>query len=277
MKILNINKCFILLIILLIADCALGAFIGVWRDWYWQSLSDKHFNLWILYIAEFSGVALVSCFVSSYSQYVTSVAALGMRTKLTRKALQLNHHKGVEGGNQRIQEDCMSYPTLLVNLTVGVLRSLIMIVVFVVIILQHLSVAYLLIPVLYSVVGTLIAGKIAMPLISLNYINQVFEAKFRQSLTKINYRDVHGNNFKMFKKTKHLAYFQVFYNQITIIIPHLALSGLYFSGRITFGIFMQVAASFAEIINSMSYLINSFGDINRLLSCRRRLKEISLI
>lgn len=277
MKILNIKRCFIIIILLLAIECAISGFIGVWRDWYWSSLSDKHFNLWMLYIAEFSGAAILGCWVSGYGQYVANITALDLRTKLTRKALKLQSHLGIEGGNQRVQEDCMAYPTLLINFIVGSTRSAIMLIVFTIIVLHSVPAWYLIIPFAYTVVGTLLAGKIAIPLINLNYINQVFEAKFRQILTKNNYKDVHRNNFKLFKRTKFLAYFQSFYNQITVIMPHIALIGLYFSGKITFGIFMQIAASFAEMINSMSYLINSFGDINKLLSCRRRLKEIKLI
>jgi ABC-type uncharacterized transport system fused permease/ATPase subunit len=88
---------------------------------------------------------------------------------------------------------------------------------------------------------------------------------------------VHSNNYKLFVKTKYLQYFQSFYNQITVIIPHLILIGLYFTGRITFGIFMQVASSMAEIINNLSFILNSFSEINRFLSCRRRLKELQII
>jgi ABC-type uncharacterized transport system fused permease/ATPase subunit len=40
---------------------------------------------------------------------------------------------------------------------------------------------------------------------------------------------------------------------------------------------MQVASSMAEIINNLSFILNSFSEINRFLSCRRRLKELQII
>ncbi len=277
MRIISINKYLVILGLLLILDCSLGGFIGVWRDWYWSSISNKDLNKWLLYLSEFAGVALLSCWVSGYSQYLGNIVSLSMRTNLTRRALRLNNHSEIEGGTQRVQEDCKNYPLLLIGLLTTFLRSIIMIVVFAVIILVHLPWYYLLIPLIYSAIGTLLAGKIAFPLVYLNYINQVVEAKFRQVISKLNYAKAHRQNFLLFKRTKYLAYFQSFYNQITVIIPHIILAVLYFTGRLTFGVFMQMASSMAEITNSLSIVIYSLNDINNLLSCRRRLKELTII
>lgn len=277
MKILNKTKYFILLGALLLLDCSIGGYIGVWREYYWSTISNRQLSLWIFYLVQFVGLALLSCLISGYSQYISNILSLSIRTTLSKKALKLQTYKSIEGGGQRIQEDCLSYPTLFISLVSGIFRSIIMILVFSCIIVSQLSWYYLLFPLLYSVLGTILAGKIAFPLINLNYLNQVFEAKFRQILTKISYIDVHSNNFKMFKTNKLLTYFQSFYNQVTIIVPHLILAPLYFTARITFGIFMQLASGIVEIINSLSYIINCFADINKFLSCRKRLKEIKVI
>lgn len=277
MKVFNLNKYFAILTLLLLIDCALGGFIGVWRDWYWTSLQKMEFSKWVLYVSEFSIVALISCGVSGYSQYLCNILSLKMRTNLTRKAIKSTSYQAIEGGAQRVQEDCWNYPQLLISLIGSGLRSCIMIVVFSTIILFSLPWYYLLLPLAYSIWGTIFAAKIAKPLIYLNYLNQVVEAAFRQTLSKLKYKQVHANNHKLFIKTKYLQYFQSFYSQITIIIPHLVLSFLYFSGKITFGIFMQIAASMTEIINSLSIIILSLNDINKFLSCRKRLKEIGVL
>ncbi len=160
-----------------------------------------------------------------------------------------------------------------------------MIVSFSVIIALTLPTYYLIIPTLYTIIGTYIAAKIANPLINLNYINQVKEAAYRALLVyktrfeqkKDLYEEVYSNNYNLFIKTKHLNYFQNFYNQITIIIPHLLLAKLYFGAIISFGVLMQMASGMVELINQGSYLINSFSDINKLLASRKRLKELEII
>lgn len=276
MKLFNKNKYFIILLVLLLLDCGIGSYIGVWRNSYWSSISNKNISLWVEKICEFSVAALLSCWVSGKSQYIINIISLNIRNSLTKKAFKLNVSQ-VEGHEQRIQEDCFRYPTLIINLGIALFRSVVMIIAFSVIILQHVSWYYLLIPIIYAFIGTLLAGKIAYPLISLNYLNQVFEAQFRRKLDKLSYILAHNNNRKLFKSTKYLQYFQSFFQQITTIFPHLCLASLYFSGKIVFGVFMQIAASMTEITNSLSIIILSLNDINNLISCRKRLKELRLI
>ncbi len=276
MKIFINKKYLFFLISLVLIDCSIGAYIGYWRELYWESLSNKQYLLWIRYIVEFIAAALLSCGVAGYTQYLINIISLNIRTNLTNQTLK-TEYQYIEGYQQRIQEDCARYPNLLLNLSVNLVRSLIMIIAFSIIILQHISWYYLLIPFVYSFIGTFIAGKIAFPLINLNYLNQVVEAKFRQSLSRLNYLLAHKNNRSLFKKTKHLQYFQSFFSQITVIFPHLVLSFSFFSGKIVFGVFMQLAAAMSEITNSLSIVILSLNDINNFLSCRRRLKELRII
>lgn len=277
MKVQKLSKYIVIILILLVLDCALSGYIGFWRNWYWDSIEHKLFFKWMFYLLQFTSIALISCWVTGYSQYISNMATLLWRTRLTKTSLKKATYTAIEGGPQRVQEDCNKYPALLISLLTNGLKAVLMVVVYAYIIVSSLPLYYLFIPVGYSILGTILAGKIGYPLINLNYINQVFEARFRQLLTKINYSKVHRNNYNLYKRTKYLAYFQSFYSQISIIIPHVVLSFVYFSGKITFGIFMQIASSMAAITDSLSIIISSLNDINNFLSCRRRLKEIEVI
>lgn len=287
MKLFNTKYYLILLSLLLLIDCSIGAFIGVWRESYWGALSNKEFYTWLYLLGQFALAALLSCFISGYSNYLGNILSLYYRGKLTSKALSLNYNL-IEGGAQRVQEDCRDYPQLLIQLVTGGFKSFIMIFVFLTIIYMQLGLSYLIISMIYAGIGTVLASKIAKPLINLNYLNQVVEAKFRKRLQEFKkylhqdnrrgiYLEVRTNNLNLFTKLKYLQYFQSFYNQITVIIPHIILLFVYFSGKITFGVFMQVASSIAELINNLSFFINSFDQINKLISCRKRLKELEII
>jgi len=276
MKIPSIKKGLTFLIILVLIDCSLGWYIGIWREWYWGAVEHKQIYDVAKYIAYFSIVALTSCFVSGYSEYLTSYSSLLIRRKLTIKALKSDYHL-IEGGPQRVQEDCLAYPALFIALLTGLMKNIINFIVFGIIMLSKIDLVYALLPIIYSLAGTAIATYIAYPLILLNYLNQNLEAKFRQVLNKINYAKVHRNNYNLFLSTKKLNYFQSFYNQVTVIIPYIILFPLYYVSKITFGGFMQVASAMHEVINSLSYIINVFSDINRFLSCRKRLKELNVI
>jgi putative ATP-binding cassette transporter len=79
------------------------------------------------------------------------------------------------------------------------------------------------------------------------------------------------------RQTKKLNYFQQFYGQVAVIIPICVLAPSYFAAAITFGVLMQAVSIMSTVLDNLSYGINSFGEINRLLSCKRRLKEAGVI
>lgn len=293
MKIYNVKLNSILLVILLLTDCALTLYIGIWREWFWTAVSSLQLSKFIYLISYFTVAAFISCFVSGYSQFLINYISLIWRKRLTSKALSCARagffhdtmikgskklpNGAIEGFSQRVQEDCLNYPLLFLTILTGIFKNFVTLLIFIGIIVFQLGIIYLIFPVLYVIFGTLISAKIAKPLINLNYNWQVVEAKFRQFLFKSNYGRVHRVNYNLYKQTKYLEYFQSFYNQITIIVPFLILAPIYFSAKISFGILMQCTSSMGEVINSASYFINSFSDINKWLSCRKRLKELEII
>lgn len=276
MRLPSVSKNIGLLIALSIIEVSMVGYIAFWREGFWNAVSTRNLHVFTIYLVMFTVAALVACVVSGYATYLIQYTGLILRRKLTRKAIKIDT-VGIENASQRIQQDCLDYPTLLLGLSIGLAKTAAMAMIYSYIIVTQLGYLYLLIPVLYSILGTAIAGKLASPLIGLNYLNQVVEASFRGKLTKMNYALVHRNNHNLFRTTKFLAYFQSFYGQIGVIVPYIILAPVYFSGKIVFGVLMQVAASLGEIIASLSYFITSFNDINRLLSCRKRLKELGVL
>lgn len=270
---------------LVICECLLVGYIGYWREFFWEAVQNKQLHNFFVRIGQFTLAALGICLISGYTTYLISYISLLVRTDLTRIAIN-KPYNCIEGGEQRVQEDCFNYPFYAITLLVGILRNVLVLGIFVVIITVQLGPIYLLLPIIYTLVGTVIAGWIAKPLIKLNYLMQVVEARFRryvhtskpgEHLTNLRYQEVFDTNKQLFMRTKYLSYFQSFYNQITVIVPYLILSPLYFGGKIVFGVFMQVASSMNHVIDSLSYIINSFNDINNWLSCRKRLQELGVL
>ncbi len=276
MKTQSLRKCLIFLTILTLLEIGLTAYLGIWREGFWNAVENKHTTNFFVLLGYFSAVALTLCATTGYQQYLVTYSALIMRTRLTKKALKAPY-EAIPGGSQRVQEDCCLYPRLLISLTLTFAKSTLLIGVFTTIVIVQLNLSYVLLSLLYATLGTIVAAKLAKPLINLNYINQNYEAAFRQLLTRVNYIKAHRNNFYLMKTTKHLSYFQSFYGQVTVILPYVMGVPLYFAGTITFGVVMQVASSINHIIDNLSMLIYSFNDINLFISCRRRLKELKII
>lgn len=276
MKIYSIATGVAVIVTLILLESGLVGFLAVWREWFWDAVANKDLYGFIKYLLQFAVAALLLCVISGYCQFREQYLGLCLRHRLTRKALAYKKSH-VENINQRIQEDCNEYYQLGIYLTTGLFRNTVSFIAYGLILYIQLSLLFMVVPFVYAIIGTGIAMFIAKPLVSLNYINQNFEASFRRVLTKRLYGKVHRNNHGLYKTTKYLSYFQSFYNQLGVVFPYILLAPIYFSGKITFGVLMQCASSIGHIIDNLSYFINSFNTFNKWLSCKKRLKEAGII
>jgi putative ATP-binding cassette transporter len=283
MRNLNVKKFLSLVAVLELVNCALIGYLGYWREWYWAAVQARHLHdFWVL-LGKFTIVVTLICAIYGVSQYLCNYLALEYRRRLTKKWFKKEKDRSyasglyIEGYQQRIQEDCLTYPMIGISVGVSIFRNIIIFITFSYLIIHQIGALYLLLPCLYAILSTWAGYSVAKPLINLNYINQVLEAKFRQTLGRKDYAKTHRNNTNLFRATKRLSYFQSFYDQFSVIVPIIMLSYLYFSNGITFGVLMQGNAAIAEIITCLSIIINSYNDINRWLSAQRRLKELEVI
>ena len=278
MKLFNLKINIGLLIGLCRLELSGASYITIWREWFWTSISQYNVHQFIILIIYFSAVALALCVISGLQGFLISKIALEYRRRLTRKFLRCKESiSHIEGYQQRIQEDCREYPLLLLNLLKNIGTNGVMIIFYIGLIIYQVGFWFIFIPIGYAVIGTLISGKIAYPLIKLNYLNQVTETAFRLGLRKLQYSAAHRNNHLLYKKTKHLSYFQVLFGQISVIFPYLILAPLYFTKTIIFGTLMQVASAISNLTDALSVVLYNFSEINKLLSCRKRLNELHIL
>lgn len=256
----------------------LALYLTVWREHFWNTVANKENLQFIHQIIIFTGVALCMCFLSGISGYLISLTSIKWRECLNATALDRNNNEhALENMNQRIQEDCMSYPDLYLNLTFGTIKSIIYVIVFSISLIISFSWTFLGVLLAYSILGTLVTKYIAKPLISLNYQQQRLEASYRNNLTIENFADCIHIMLGLAKKQKHLTYFQQFYGQIGVIVPLLIIAPAYFTSGMTIGMLMRFNSISTTILDNMSYGINSFVMINKLISCKKRLKEADII
>lgn len=74
-------------------------------------------------------------------------------------------------------------------------------------------------------------------------------------------------------KTK-LAAFQDFYMQISWIFPYVIAAPRYFAGKISMGQLNQIGYAFGQVQFSLSWFVNSYGDIARYKTSMERLVEL---
>lgn len=268
------KKYIVWLVIMATIEIVLSLYLTVWREHFWNAISQKQSLEFLTQLSIFTGAALVICVVVGLSGYLVSLAAIEWRKQLTAKVGKVPN---ILNANQRIQEDCRDYPDLVLRLSFDFVKSMCSLVVFSIALILAFSWTYLVILIGYCLVGTLIAHRIAKPLISLNYHSQQAEATYRNNLSIDNLGDCIRIMFGLAKKQKHLTYFQQLYGQIGILLPILIIAPFYFTSAMTIGMLMRFNSIAVTVVENTSYGINVFDQINRLLSCRRRLKEIDVV
>lgn len=270
------KKYLTLLILFAVVEISLALYLTMWREHFWDAISNKQSTSFLQQLLLFLGIALICCFVNGVSGYLVSLTSIKWREKLNARAFCVREQQ-TENLNQRIQDDCAKYPDLILNLGYGVVKAILYIIVFSVSLIMSFNLWYLGILIAYTLIGSIITSYIAKPLIHLNYEQQRAEASYRNNLSVSNFNDCIMLMLGIAKRTKRLTYFQQFYMQIAVVIPLIIIAPSYFNSTMTIGTLMRFNSLSNTILDNMGYGISSWGSINMLISCRRRLKEIGVI
>lgn len=281
------KKYITLLIIFALTEIGLALYLTVWREHFWNAVTNKQSLDFVHQLGVFVGVALCACFVSGISTYLVQLSTIEWRKILNAKLIDVksiddlrskfHRHKNIENLNQRIQEDCTKYPELVLTLAFGTVKALFYILVFSISLILSFKLWYLGVIVAYTLIGSVCTNYIAKPLIHLNYEQQRAEASYRNELSVSNFQNCLSLMLGIAKRTKYLTYFQQFYMQIAVIVPLILIAPAYFTSAMTVGMLMRFNSLSGTILDNLGYGISSWGQINMLISCRKRLKEIGVI
>jgi peptide/bleomycin uptake transporter len=139
--------------------------------------------------------------------------------------------------------------------------------------------------IVWSIFGTALLALAGIKLPGLNFRNQRVEAAYRKELVygedhvdradPVTVRELFANVRKnYFRMYWHYLYFNVArysYGQLDAIFLNFILIPTFVAGRITMGIWQQIATAFGEVSNSFQYLVNYWSTIIELLSIHKRL------
>ncbi|WP_337269024.1 peptide antibiotic transporter SbmA [Oryzifoliimicrobium ureilyticus] len=247
----------------------------------------------------FAQIAFLSIFIGALTDFFTSHYIFRWRQAMNdfymSKWEKLRH---IEGASQRVQEDTMRFSSTLETLGISLINSVMTLVVFLPILFALSSYvselpfvgevphALFWLAIFWSIFGTVLLAVTGIKLPGLNFKNQRVEAAYRKELVygedhedraqpptvKELFSNVRRNYFRMYF---HYLYFNVvryLYVQadaiflITMLVPTIV------AGKITYGIYQQIATAFGQVSNSFQYLVNSWTTIIELLSIHKRLK-----
>jgi len=246
----------------------------------------------------FLEIGLVGVAMNVVTAFFTSHYVFRWRTAMNDFYLsewtKLRH---IEGASQRIQEDTMRFASIVEGLGVVLINSVMTLVVFLPLLFQmstHITELPLVgsiphslfwLALGWSVFGTTLLAVVGIKLPGLQFRNQRVEAAFRKELVygedhadraqpptmRELFANVRKNYFRMYW---HYLYFNVArytYGQLDAIILTAVLIPTIVAGRITMGIWQQIATAFGQVSDSFQYLVSSWTTIIELLSIHKRL------
>jgi peptide/bleomycin uptake transporter len=254
-------------------------------------------NLYAL-ILIFAQMAFVWVAVYVATRFFVSHYVFRWRTAMNDYYMSRWHDvRTIEGAAQRVQEDTMRFATIMEDLGVSVVDSVMTLFAFLPVLFDmssHISGLPIVgdIPaplfnaaIFWSLFGTVLLAVAGIRLPGLNFRNQRVEAAYRKELVYGEddparaqpmtvadlFDNVRANYFRLYF---HYAYFNIFrgmYLQADNIFAYLILIPTIAAGKITFGILQQILTAFSQVSGSFQYLVNSWTTIIELLSIQKRL------
>jgi peptide/bleomycin uptake transporter len=249
------------------AECALSKQPGI-TAW----------NFYDLQIV-FAQIVFLSMAVSILTDFFTNHYIFRWRTAMNdfymSKWEKLRH---IEGASQRVQEDTMRFSATLEGLGINLINAVMTLVVFLPILfalsgyvselplIGEVPHALFWLAIFWSAFGTILLATVGVKLPGLNFRNQRVEAAYRKELVygedhadraqpatiRELYSNVRKNYFRMYF---HYLYFNVaryFYIQADAVFLLLMLVPTIVAGKITYGIYQQIATAFGQVSNSVS-------------------------
>ncbi len=212
---------------------------------------------------------------------------------------------------QRISEDIKLFTTNSLDLSVGLLRHFVTLVVFSMVLWQMSGLitltaagytftipGYLLwLALLYSALGTCLTMQVGKSLAFQNVLQQTSEAEFRSALGRITEYDecvafYGGEKTEQLHLTKHFHkiiknYLSIThctkkvnlvsfaYSQMSIVFAFLVASPRYFNNEIQLGQLFEISGAYWFVHSALSYIIDSFGKFALWKAVAHRLQHFS--
>ncbi|MDF2929158.1 MAG: transporter protein [Anaerospora sp.] len=295
--------------------------LNKWQAGFYNHLMDYNFNGFLDSLLQFIGFSAVLVFISAYQSYYRMLLEMRWRHWLTEKYVAMWLHKQTYyqlnltrlpiNPEQRISEDIKLFITNSLDLSVGLLRHFVTLVVFSMVLWQMSGLitltaaeytftiqGYLLwLALLYSALGTCLTMQVGKSLAFQNVIQQTSEAEFRSALGRITEYDecvafYGGERTEQLHLTKHFHkiiknYLSIThctkkvnlvsfaYSQMSIVFAFLVASPRYFNNEIQLGQLFEISGAYWFVHSALSYIIDSFGKFAFWKAVAHRLQHFS--
>jgi len=290
---------------------------GVWLNVQYNSWNNDFYNAlqkkdWAEFVHQmffvFSWIAALSILSGTYQTYLRQWLQIRWREWMVAQYIgrwmaEARHYRLRLSGNpadnpdQRIAEDTDQFVNLTLQIGIAILGQIVQLVSFIVILWNlsgdqplllfgqsyHIPGYLVWAALIYSVIGTVLAHLIGRALVSINFLQQRYEADFRFALVRdrengeeiallngepaerrqlgARFAHVVGNYFRLMLRQKWLNFYQSGFGQIAIIFPFVVVAPLYFTTDMELGRLMQIAQAFGVVQAALSFFANNYDTL----------------
>jgi peptide/bleomycin uptake transporter len=260
-------------------------------------------ELYALFL-DFTQIAMVAVVIFVFTRFFVSHFLFRWRQAMTDHYFKnwdkLRH---IEGASQRIQEDTRRFASIMEDLGVLILDSVLTLIAFLPLLIElseyvdelpvigPLANALMFAAIFWALFGTILLAAVGIKLPGLQFRNQRVEASFRKELVygeddkeraqPVTVWELFGivrrNYFLLFF---HYLYFNVarsMYLQADNIFGYFIMIPTIIAGKITFGILQQILTAFTQVTNSFQVIVNSWPTIIELISIHKRLLSFEAV
>jgi putative ATP-binding cassette transporter len=211
--------------------------------------------------------------------------------------------------DQRITDDLQSLASSTLSLSLGLLSTVVSLFSFMFILWRlsgplnfvalghHFTIpGYMVwVAIVYALAGSWLMHKFGRPLVAVNYQQQRVEADFRFLLVRVRenaeqiamyngaqtesghahhtFDRIRDNWRLVMRYTKRLTMINALYSNIAGIFPLVVAAPRYFSGALTLGNLTQIGGAFGSVSDSLSWVINNYGELANWRATVNRLRE----
>lgn len=254
------------------------------------------------YYAELSTVAviiMVAVAVAVFTRFFVSHYVFRWRHAMNDYyTARWQNIRGIEGASQRIQEDTMRFATIVENLGVSFLESVMTLLAFLPILwglsgyvkelplIGEIPQALVFVVIIWSIFGTFLLALAGIKLPGLEFNNQKVEAAYRKELVYGEdqehraqpytlselFTHVRMNYFRLYKNYLYFNVVRYGYLNVGQFVPLIALAPAIVAGAFTLGVMQRILNAFRQVEDSFQYLVNSWTTIVELQSIYKRLR-----
>ena len=277
-----------------------------WYQEFYDALQQLDRTAFWRLIGYFAALATVYIAVAVYQLYLQQMLQIRWRRWLTEQhiddwlanrayyRLSLDE-SGTDNPDQRIAEDLRIFVDGSLDLSLGLLSSVVTLASFVGILWTvsgswavpgtSLSIPGYMVwaAILYAILGTWLTQRVGRPLARLNFLQQRYEANFRFGLVRVresseaialyrgeraeshrladHFASVWSNWWEIMRRRKKLGSLTAGYEQAATLFPFIVAAPRFFAKEIQLGGLMQISNAFGRVQDALSWFVSAYVGI----------------